>query len=415
MTTGAPAFDHAAADAKIREIERLQRGHTDRGEEARILELLRATAPAELDYVAGRLPLVALLHDLDDRPAGPKNRTALLALLCNERLADLSVATRGALIDALQRGRTDARDEQAIVAIFLGTRGTDLIALKNAIDDGENYRDLQQLVYHDIDDDLVRQRILDHLRVEANVPGWTELKLLSDIDDTFYCNWVDARYPKKTIYPGVRALYRELDLAPSGSGRLGDLAFLTARPGDRIGISESMTRKNLAERGLSWAKVLTGDFGHLATHELMAQKKYAGFIEYRHLYPEHAFLFFGDSGQGDAIAGGRMMEHPGGGMRAVFIHDVIRTSEEARAAWRGRGVHFNDTYVGAALDAHALRLLDAEALLRVAREALDDLGKIAFADGATRDARWQELRRDVERVNEIAAAAGLAGAETPAL
>ena len=401
MTTGAPTFDPAAADAKIFEIERLQQGHTDRAEEARILALLRATAPAELDYIAGRLSLAALLHDLDDRPIGPKNRAALLALLCKERLADLSIATRGALIDALQRGPTVAQDEQAIAAILLGTRGRDLIALKNAIDDGEDYRDLQQLVYHDIDDDLVRQRILDHLRVEANLPDWTELKILSDIDDTFYCNWVDVRYPKKTIYPGVRALYRELDLAPSGSGRLGDLAFLTARPGDRMGISESMTRKNLAERGLSWAKVLTGDFGHLATHGLMAEKKYAGFIEYRHLYPEHAFVFFGDSGQGDAIAGGRMMAHPGGGMRAVFIHDVIGTSEEARAAWRAQGVHFNDTYVGAALDAHALGLLDVEGLLRVAREALDDLGRIEFSDSAKRDARWQELQRDVTRVHVL--------------
>ena len=206
MTTGAPTVDPAAADAKIFEIERLQQGHTDRAEEARILALLRATAPAELDYIAGRLSLAALLHDLDDRPIGPKNRAALLALLCKERLADLSIATRGALIDALQRGPTVAQDEQAIAAILLGTRGRDLIALKNAIDDGEDYRDLQQLVYHDIDDDLVRQRILDHLRVEANLPDWTELKILSDIDDTFYCNWVDVRYPKKTIYPGVRPL-----------------------------------------------------------------------------------------------------------------------------------------------------------------------------------------------------------------
>jgi len=44
------------------------------------------------------------------------------------------------------------------------------------------------------------------------------------------------------------------------------------------------------------------------------------------------------------------------------------------------------------------------ALLRVAREAIDDLGKIAIADGALREARWRELRRDVGRVNEITAA-----------
>jgi hypothetical protein len=395
------AFDKDAVDAKIAEIERLRQGHTDRSEEARILEILSSMAPLELDDAVRRLPLAGLLRDLDDRPIGPKNHAALLDLLAEGRLGDLSVTARVAVIDALQRGKTGRGDERAIVRIFLGTRGAELTALKKAIDDGDDHRDLQQLVHRDIDDALARRQILDHIRAEALGLEEVHFKILSDIDDTLYCNWVDARYPKKTVYPGVRALYRELDLAPEGTGGFGDLTFLTARPGDRAGIGESITRKSLGERGLPWGKVLTGDFGHLLTHELMAERKYAGFLEYQDLFPEYDFVFIGDSGQGDAIAGGKMMAHPGGLMRAVFIHDVIGTNEEGRAAWRARGVHFNDTYIGAALDAHALGILAADALARVAREAIEELGRIEFEDEAQREARWEEFRRDVGRVNEI--------------
>ncbi len=392
--------DLAGAEPLLATLERLLAGHPDRVEEARVLDLLRGAGPRELDDLLGRLPLEALVTSIDDRVVGPDNRTALLRLLSEERLTDLSVPTRAALVSALQRGRTDTSDEGAIGRILLGTRGAALTDLKNIVDDGGDYRDLQQLIYRDLDDDLLRERILEHLRVEAAPRA--DLKILSDIDDTLYRNWKDARYPKTKEprpYPGVRAFYRELDIAFSADEALGDLTFLTARPGDRGGFSEGVTRKHLTALGLPYAKVLTGDFGHLATHHLMAEKKYAGFIEYRKLFPEYTFVFCGDSGQGDAIAGARMMEHPGGSMRAVFIHDVIDTNAEGRAAWRAKGVHFNDTYIGHALDAHALGLLDLAALRRVAEAALRDLHDVLFDDLAQSEARWAEFRADAERVN----------------
>ncbi|MDI1443080.1 phosphatase domain-containing protein [Polyangium sp. 6x1] len=399
---GSNDFDKTAADEKIATIERLIAGHTDRTEEARILALLRDAHPAELDHLLVHLPLLRLFSSIDDRVVGPDNRTALFRLLGEERLSDLSIPTRAALIIALQRGRTDGADEALIETILLGTRGAELTDLKNAIDDSGDYRDLQQLIYRDLDDDLVRERLLEHFRVAAAPRA--DLKVLSDIDDTLYPNWKDDRYPRAKEprpYPGVRAFYNELDLAFSPTEALGDLTFLTARPGDRVGFGEGITRKHLAALGLPYAKVLTGDFGHLATHDLMAEKKYASFIEYRKLFPEYAFVFCGDSGQGDAIAGARMMAHPGGGMRAVFIHDVVATNAEGRAAWRAKGVAFNDTYIGHALDAHALGLLDRAALRRVADAALRDLRDIPFGDLLQREARWAEFRRDTERVNAL--------------
>ena len=46
---------------------------------------------------------------------------------------------------------------------------------------------------------------------------------------------IDTSYPKKAIYPGVLAFYKELDLGTAGSdfwenSRLGNLVFLSARP-----------------------------------------------------------------------------------------------------------------------------------------------------------------------------------------
>ncbi len=391
----------------LRQIQALLDGRTHRGRETEILGLLRDAPPVELDHALRSLDLGRLISDVDDRLFGPDNRAALFHLLCEDRLTDLSVAARAALIAALQRGRTCSADEQAITSLFLGTRGAALTELKNAVDASSgDHRDLQQLVFRDVDDDNLREKILAHFQREA-VPR-PDLKILSDIDDTLYRNWKDDRYPtekhpetkKPYLYPGVRAFYHELDVAFSG-GEPSDLAFLTARPGDRAGLGEGITRGHLAALGLSYAKVLTGDLAHLATHEAMAEKKYAGFIEYRKLFPEYGFVFCGDSGQGDAIAGKAMMGHPGGGMRAVFIHDVVHTTPAGRDDWRSHGVRFHDTYAGAAAFAHALGLLDLAALRRVAAATITDMAGVPFRDPAQREGRLTDLRRDIERVNAL--------------
>ncbi len=395
-------FDPQAAQKKIARILQLMKGHTDRAEEAEVLGLFRGAARGELDFMLMRLPLADLIADIDDRVIGPDNRTALLNLLCAERLTELSAGARAGLINGLQQGRTGSAREDAIQKVFLGTLGDELTALKNAVDSSGDYHDLHQLVYRDIDDDKVRSAIVKHIQAQAKPRK--EFKILSDVDDTLYRNWKDPRWPSKTIYPGVRAFYAVLDWVGSADKSLGDLTFLTARPGDRAGISEGITRKNLGERNLSYAKVLTGDFGHLVTHELMAEKKVMGFREYQKLFPEYRFVFLGDSGQGDAIAGERMRDESGAVMEAVFIHDVVNTGENERERLRKKAVYFNDTYIGAALDAYTHGLIDAEGLGHVAREAvreLKDPGHCSFESAQQKDARYQEFGRDIERVNQV--------------
>lgn len=382
-----------------RDLEALMDGHTDGDEEGRILALLRGASAPTLDAVLRRLDVDGLLGDVDDHVVGADHYTDLLALLSRERVADLSVDARAAFISAMQRGSTDALEEAAIRDTFVATRGRDLTALKNLIDAGGDYHDLEQLVFHDLDDDAVVEAVLGHFAREADNAGTGEVKVLSDIDDTIYRNWVDPRFPAKTVYPGVRALYHELDIGADERGAVGDLGFLTARPGDRAGVVEGETLATLSGLGIARAIVLTGSLGNVTSNESIAEGKLANFVRYKRLFPEYGFVFMGDSGQGDAILAGWMMKDHAAATRAVFIHDVVSTPPRGRDAWARRGVPLFDTYVGEAVDAHAKGLISAAGLARVARAALDELAAVTFPDERTRDLRRAELVRDVGLAN----------------
>lgn len=400
-----PADPAAVVDLKT-QLEALMEGHTDRSEEAKVLELLRAAPGPVLDEVLRLLPLGELLGDMDDRVFGPDNHTALVRLLTSDRVGDLSLMARGLLIDALASGVTFEDEELAIRDLFLSCRGADLTALKNAVDAGDDYHDLEQVVFHDIDDEGVQKAILDHFAAHQAPSG--ELKVLSDIDDTLYRNWCDTRFPSKTVYPGIIGLHRELDLGlavtPEGnpSGRRGDLAFITARPVERSGIIESQTHATLRTLGVEHAVVLGGDALHLHSNEAIAARKVENFLRYRQLFPEYGFVFTGDSGQGDAIAGAAMVEAAPDAVKLVLIHDVVAMKEEERAGWAKRGVVVVDTYVGGACVAFERKLISAEGLARVAKEGREALAAVAFGeDLACKAAREAELERDVARANAL--------------
>jgi hypothetical protein len=307
------------------------------------------------------------------------------------------IARRASLIDKFQRGFTTARQERSLAALFLDTGGTALTALKNAIDAGEDYHDLHQLLYHDIDDAAVRDELLHHFRNHAQPTG--QLKILSDIDDTFYVNWLDARYPKQTVYPGVRALYHELDLGPRDGGELGDLVFLTARPYDRFGAIDKLTHDMLHQHGVPRSAVLAGDLAHLLSNQLIAEEKHKRFLEFAPLYPEYDYVFLGDSGQGDAIAGEMMLAHPS--VRAVFIHDISGMPEIERAENRARRIFLHDTYLGAALYAFSLGLISRPGLSRVALAAVAELVDIEFTSTEQQESMLAHFRRDLAALNDL--------------
>ena len=377
-------------------------GHTDRSEEQRILELFSGATAAELNYLLPNVDLDALLGDVDDRVVGPDNLTALLELLCVKRAHELGLPVRAALIAALQKGDTHGLAERMVRALFLGLRGRELSEFKNLLDGRGNSHDLQQLLFHDVDDARIRQDILTHIHQEAAAAPSGENKVLSDIDDTFLANWKDARYPPKTVYPGVLQFYRELDRGPGLiPGREGDLTFISARPRDPLGLIEDRTLATLREHGVSSAVMLSGAFTHLLGNSRIAAMKFENFSRYVQLYPEYGFVFTGDSGQGDVAFGERMLaEHPES-VRAVFIHDVIDTPEPVRMTWRGKRIFFFDTYIGAAVEAYEVGVIARDGVARVARAAREELDRVPFTAESQRQSRVAELERDLRRAEAI--------------
>src|SRR5687767_8370629 len=266
-------------------LEHLLTKRTRRGDEERILAALRRASRESLNAALSQVDLDRLMKAMDNRLIGPDHRTAFLTLLSRERLDALTIANRAALISALQRGPTTKPDEEVIRDVIVGTRGAALTELKNAIDAGCEHRDLAQLVFSDLDKQRLREEVLAHISTEAASLPQRDLKVLTDIDDTIYANLKDRRYPKKTVYPGVRAFYDELDHGPDGEGRIGDVVFVTARPGERTGRIERATHGSLNAHGLN-GTVLSGHALALLSHERMAARKFRNVEQYALLFPE---------------------------------------------------------------------------------------------------------------------------------
>lgn len=397
-------MDLTTATLKLQTLRALMTGHTDRREEQQILQLFQTATAAELNYLLTNVDVEALLSDMDDRLVGPDNLTALLELLCLQRAHELGLPVRAGLMFSLQKGPTPLLAERMIRALFLGLRGRELTEFKNLLDGRGNYRDLQQLVFTDVDDPALRQDILDHIHREAATAPSGENKVLSDIDDTFIANWKDTRYPPKTVYPGVLQLYRELDRGPGViPGREGDLTFVSARPMDPLGLIEDKTLETLRQHGVGPAVMLAGAFTHLLGNARIAEKKFDNFSRYAQLYPEYGFVFTGDSGQGDVAFGEQMLAAHPESVRAIFIHDVVGTPEPVREVWRAQRIFFFDTYVGAAVEAYEVGVIARDGVARVARAAREELEKIPFTSEAQRQARRDELTRDLQRAEALKA------------
>lgn len=311
----------------------------------------------------------------------------------------LSLTERARVLRDLQRGHTSAADERRIADVLFATRGADLFRLKRLHDAASSYRDLVQLLVRDIDDARLRERILAHFKEEAAALGTNGRirKVISDVDDTIYCNWKDTRYPKKAIYPGVFAFYEALCPRTGDDPEHADVTFLTARPRDRAGLVERLTHRTLKSLGIRGATVLSGALHKVLSNRGIAEGKLQNLLVYRDVYPECELVLVGDSGQGDVELALAALERAGDAVRAVFIHDVVDTPEDERARYRERGVIFFDTYAGAAAEAEALGLLTADAARRVVDAAITQLDLLRFETGEARDSLRHLFARDAAR------------------
>lgn len=316
---------------------------------------------------------------------------AFLQEVVRPRVAELSVRSRGLLIKAMQVGPTYYQRERAVRDLMLATHGHDLTLLKRHIDRGEDHRDLAQLLFHDIDRGDYRKQILDHIQREARLHPCSEVRIVTDLDDTIYCNWADKRFPAKTVYPGVLQLHQELR---------GDLVVLTGRVGDRAGFLERRYRQRLGILGVKELTILTGTLVHQFVHPWIFSKKWANLERHHRLFPEMRIVMFGDTGQADPEFLSKAARHYGVQVAKALLHNVKELPQARRAVCDQSGVSLFNTYVGAALQLYRAQLLTAEKLERVMQAALLDLDKITFPAAAMRKARQEELSQDLLEAEE---------------
>ncbi|KAK9909002.1 hypothetical protein WJX75_005921 [Coccomyxa subellipsoidea] len=188
-----------------------------------IHEIVSGCSTMDLNYVLLNINTAALV-EVSGR------HTMEMLTSPQQRLPELRIVTRAALLDALQKVGMRHRPSRQRWAteILKATKGTDLTRLKAFVDDGGDYHTIYKLCYTDLQD-AAQQTALSHIAAEGrrayeefaarlpNGPPGICLKVVSDIDDTLmssggsYPAGRDTRYPHNCVYPGVLAFYNELD------------------------------------------------------------------------------------------------------------------------------------------------------------------------------------------------------------
>jgi len=147
------------------------------------------------------------------------------------RLNDLGIPARAALLRGLIKVKKTLQHwwNSWVRDILLETKGEDLTLLKNMVDGGGDYHNLNKLLFKDMalmpQTVSTRKTILKHIQAEgrqirqarhSNMAARPRVKIVSDIDDTLWSSGghypagVDERLPKQVVYPGALALFREI-------------------------------------------------------------------------------------------------------------------------------------------------------------------------------------------------------------
>jgi hypothetical protein len=367
----------------------------------RILAEFHGATTDELNYILKYINVVRLFDGLD----GPRSTYKQLPLLYDflSRYSEIIEHTnRARLISALHKRDLSEMEIQFIEKLFTTTKGRDLSKLKRLIDLGGDHLDLEKLIFRDVDKHT-RTQLLNHFYREGLAVDHPHLKVMSDIDDTLYASRSDTRFPRYTIYPGIRAFFDALDRGICSEDDCGDLIFLTARPNGPQGTWEGRSHALIRRLGIR-AAILSGTLLGLLSHRRMAAVKLKNFERFKQLYPEYNFVFLGDSGQGDMLVGRDMLDRDSNNVKAIFIHDLGNTkvlSIEKQTALAKKGVYLFKTYVGAAVIAYHLGLITMENLIKVADQAHSEFNAIAFDNELQKAEAFKALLEDIDDIQAL--------------
>ena len=180
--------------------------------------------------------------------------------------------------------------------------------------------------------------------------------IMTDIDDTLYPNnehgsyiaGSDSSWKQKTPYPGIRLFYnlfyKKIPINSNYS------TILSATPGciknskliDKKGLLHSVLKNYGFIQGPESKLEIVGHAHNIVTNcvghycgfnntstsvtdisslfKLFGNTKFDRFKQYLSIFPEYKIIFFGDNGQGDVLAGTKMVEF--NDRCHVFIHKV---------------------------------------------------------------------------------------------
>jgi hypothetical protein len=352
---------------------------------------------------------------------------------------------------------SDERKELRMERLLLSAAPEDLSLFKFVLEYDEDYKDLEEYIFHDIDKKEYQDRIIKHFREAPQPIG---LKVLTDVDDTMYANLIDKRYPKKTLYPGVLEFYDALKREPFALQEI-PLTTLSARPNPIAGKLEEASLRNLVEltKGRLCPSALSGDLGSsvIGTLETLERAdlhplhdkiphgqedqigrvKFENFARFAQVYPEYSYVFVGDSGQADALTAQLMVAQMAteDSLRVVttFIHDLRQSEDDESSVSQtfrnlptgiivgkntsptdaGRGVIVFRNYIEAALIAYSHsatigNAITAEGLARITRAALEQFQTIDFPKEGKEESKQRlrkQYREDAEEAHKQLTAA----------
>lgn len=396
--------------------------------EHEIISIFEEVPDEQLSFIITKVQLGRIFYKVKDHKIARRfNRTKLLELLAVTRQKELGVYAKAMLLHAFQVMKLSAHplSEMYVKNIILSTKEDELSDLKCITDSKGDINSMHKLIYEDIRDKSIQQEILNYILLQARIQqghstirsrkgkkrsrlAWK--KVVSDVDDTLVCSGgsypagVDTSFPKKAVYPGVLAFYREIDLGVAGDEEWsealqGNLVFLSARPHVYKDMSEHVTYDKFSllqqTRGLYTSpSLLAGDL-HTGSRfilkndlEPLAENKFRKLTEYIAIYPEYSCIFVGDNGQGDARMAEMVLEATQfkRNLQRIYIHEVIPLQhthvkeKKLRNPFVSSPIVYFKTYVEAAIDAYKNNLIRLTGLRRVMLESIADYEYLSIDD-----------------------------------
>jgi len=217
-----------------------------------------------------------------------------------------------------------------------------------------------------------------------------KVEVFSDVDDTIKAagtNFVagcDTRWPGGSIYAGMPQFYLELSRGKEEIQDPINIGIVSARP-EKLGnkfpdvekeLHAASKNSNLAENWGDVKKILPGqieDNLHIHAEKRFkdyAETKFKNVRKYTEETPDLCIIFIGDNGQGDQLAGVKMLaEIPA--VVAVFIHNV--TANPPLKVEENVDVNIFKTYPEAALIAFNKGFISKEGVRRVISSTLESI------------------------------------------